>query len=276
MSYTIIGFDGRAIVGSRSVGSGVFAAFDWHDMVLNPGPPIIRKALTERGRTSDFPPEDRETLKAKLGHYSRLQSANSEDTVTWSVFGAKPFAPWLTPLLAGIFDEPTIPSDWSACFWQRQAHPDTGLVEHGPESEITLTAPGWCIEIEAKWLSDLDGTQGAARNRSQIDMRAFTAQRNAGSGGAWRVLVIAPSVGLYPPAGKQASVFRTYFDQDGASYRGRASAEDAKARVVTWEEVAAVLATHAGYKEIADYLRWRLTLIDGKGNRRPGSPAPAK
>ncbi len=97
-----------------------------------------------------------------------------------------------------------------------------------------------------------------------------------GSGGAWRVLVIAPSVGLYPPAGKQASVFRTYFDQDGASYRGRASAEDAKARVVTWEEVAAVLATHAGYKEIADYLRWRLTLIDGKGNRRPGSPAPAK
>ncbi len=271
MSYSIRGFDGRMIQGSRSLGSGVFAAFDWHDMVLKPGPPITRKALSETGRTSDFPLEDRDKLAAKLGHYSKLQSANSEDTVTWSVFGAQPFAAWLPPLLARVFQEPVLPSEWSAHFWERQAHPDTGLVTHGPESEITLKSPGWCIEIESKWLSDLDGLQGSAKNISQVEMRAHTAQQNAGDNGKWGVLVIAPGAPRYPPAAKGTSVFRAYFNVEGDSYLCLPCAESLRAKVITWEDLASVLAAHPGYEVVAAYLRWRLMLIDNSPKRRSSS-----
>lgn len=244
-------------------------------MVLSPGQPVVGKALSEKGRISDFPPEDRDQLTATLGHYSKLQSANSEDTVTWSVFGSRPFAPWLPLLMARVFQEPTVPTDWSARFWERQAHPDTGLVKHGPESEITLTSPGWCIEVESKWLSDLDGAQGSAKNVSQIQMRAHTAKRNAGENGRWGVLVVAPSPRRYPPAARATSVFRAYFDINGTSYLCRPGTEQMRARIITWEEVASFLSTQPGYEAVATYLQWRLMLIDDSIERRSRKPIGA-
>jgi hypothetical protein len=229
-------------------------------MVLNPGDPIIRKANAERGCVTDFPPEDRGLLTAQLGHYSRVQSVNSEDTVTWSAFGAQSLDPWLPMMLASKLGLDDIPRTWSARFWERQPHPDTGLTIHGPESEITLSTPGWCIEIESKWRSDLDGHQGSARTRSQLEMRSHTARRNA-SNGQSAVLIVAPGPSLYPPARKATSVFRKYFDVDGDEYMPQACARELDAHIVTWESLAEILEQQTGYEHVGSYLRWRLDLL---------------
>lgn len=260
LACSITDYQGRVVRGSRSRGSGVFAAFNWRDMVLNPGPEIIRKA-SQKARLSDFPPEDQEELAACLGHYSPVQSANSEDTVTWSVFGASPLQAWLPGVLAEVFDEPLPSSPWSARFWQRQAHPDTGDEQRGPESEITLLAGKWCIEVEAKWLSDLDGRQGKTGNKSQVDMRAHTARQNSGPDGKYGVLIVAPSPQRYPPSQRLDSVFRRYFDIDGDSYACRDCAAQVNARVITWESIADVLDRAQPLSSTAAYLRWRLELI---------------
>ncbi len=261
MSCSITNHAGKQVFGARSSGSGVFAAFDWRDMVLNPADPIIRKAQSERGSISHFPPEDRDKLKAHLGHYSKLQSAHSEDSVTWSVFGAQPLQFWLPAVLACAFEEPSLPGLWSARFWERQKHPDTGMLEHGPESEITLIAKHWCIEVEAKWRSDIDGAQGRDRQTSQVQMRAHTARENAGIGGKFGVLIVAPRPDRYPPARSSGSVFRRYFDVDGDSYKARSLAKELSASVVTWESLASALDLHNDYSHVAAYLRWRLGLL---------------
>jgi len=261
LACSITDYQGRQVRGTRSLGSGVFAAFDWREMVLNPGDEVIRKAKSEKGRLSDFPIEDHEKLTACLGHYSRLQSANSEDTVTWSVFGASSLHGWLPQVLAAVFDEPMLPSRWSARFWERQKHPDTGLIEHGPESEITLIADKWCIEVEAKWRSDLDGKQGKGRQTSQVQMRAHTARQNSGPSGKYGVLIVVPSPKRFPPSRRGDSVFRRYFDVDGESYLCRPPAAEANARVITWESLADALDGNEQMQSTADYLRWRLNLI---------------
>lgn len=271
MSCSITDFQGRQVLGTRSLGSKVFAAYDWQDMVLKPGAEVVRKAKSEKGQTRHFPPEDRERLKVCLGHYSKLQSENSEDTVTWSVFGASPFNAWLPEVLAQLFDEPKLPATWSARFWERQPHPDTGISNHGPESEITLLAEGWCIEVEAKWLSDFDGNQGKKRQTSQLEMRSHTAVRNCGSEGNFGVLVVVPSPHRYPPAKKSNSVFRSYFDVEGESYACRPSATRLKARIITWERLAEALDRNGEFQTTAAYLRWRLNLLDCSLQGRSGS-----
>lgn len=263
MACSITDYQGRQVHGTRSLGSGVFAAFNWLDMVLNPGDEVIRKARSEKRRISDFPPEDHEKLTACLGHYSELQSANSEDTVIWSVFGASSLEEWLPEVLATVFNEPMLPSRWSARFWERQKHPDTGMIEHGPESEITLIADKWCIEVEAKWRSDLDGKQGRARHTSQVQMRAHTARQNSGPGGNYGVLIVVPSPKKHPPSRRNDSVFRRYFDVDNDSYICRPPAAGCNARVITWESLADALdRNHNKRLQLtAAYLHWRLELI---------------
>ena len=135
------------------------------------------------------------------------------------------------------------------------------MVKHGPESEITLIAEHWCIEVEAKWRSDIDGAQGRARQTSQVQMRAHTARENAGLDGEFGVLIVAPGPDRYPPARRSDSVFRKYFDVDGDSYKVRSSAKDLNASVVTWESLATALDLHNGCTHVAAYLRWRLGLI---------------
>src|SRR4051812_24341250 len=102
---TIQRFDGITIDGARSHGSGVFAAHDWRLMALEPhGAPIIAKANQSSTKTlRSFLSIDHAALTSTLGHYSSVQSINSEDTVTWSVFGATDPTPWLSDLLTVTF-----------------------------------------------------------------------------------------------------------------------------------------------------------------------------
>ncbi len=261
MGNSITRFDGRQIPGSCSRGSSVFAAFDWEDMVLESGQPIREKAVSERGRITDFPTEDRDRLTAKLGHYSKVQSSKSEDTVTWNVFGATTLDHWIGELLELGIGPACRPSTWNAGFWTRMPHPDTGMRQHGPESEVSLTAGAWRYEFESKWLQDLDGKQGKDRQQSQISMRAYCAQQGDVHPDQWGVVVIAPSPPLYPPARKASSVFRRYFQPEGHCYRALPAASALRAVAITWEQILAMLKNHPSHDMVAAYLTWRLKLV---------------
>jgi hypothetical protein len=178
LSCYIERFDGQRIEGSRSKRSGVFAAFDWEDLVLRASLPIIGKATSvfEKGRLNDFPEEDHRALTRKLGHYSKVQSINSEDTVTWSVLGAYTLDQWI-PYVLDLAFGPThrpVPN-----FWARARVMDTR-----PESDVTLQQDYWKYEIESKWLQDIGKGQGQQRDLTQLDLRASCAQIPAQ---AWQV-----------------------------------------------------------------------------------------
>ena len=64
MSSIIRRFDGKEIEGSCSRGSGVFAAFDWEDLVLCSGPKIRGKATPDHRGLASFPAGDQEALSA--------------------------------------------------------------------------------------------------------------------------------------------------------------------------------------------------------------------
>src|SRR4051812_29107253 len=95
-------WEGRDIQGECS-GGGVFSAFNWRDLVLAIGGPngraIERKAARSSRGLSAYDPAIHAALKARDGRYCSLQSINSEDTVTWSIFGVYLIDFWIEDLL---------------------------------------------------------------------------------------------------------------------------------------------------------------------------------
>lgn len=163
-------WDGRAIPGVASTGSGVFAALDWIDMIYgSPGPAIEQKASCASRQLRSFRENDRPALTRVLGHYSNVQSSNSEDTVTWSVFGGAEKSRWINTVLECAFSQAELPSKWNLEFWERTPHHDTGVRLYGPEADLQISAPGWYYVIEAKWCKDLDDNQGKNRDMTQAD-----------------------------------------------------------------------------------------------------------
>jgi hypothetical protein len=255
---TLVRYDGFVIGGARSRGSGVFAAFDWRHLTLNPGPEIEAKAY-KPSRIDSFDRTDHEDLSRLLGHYSDVQSINSEDTVTWSCFRGQSVDRWIDAFVDEAFGSGGR-SPWSRpILWDRRQHPDgTGTV-NGPEADVILESPGtdgqaWRYVVEAKWLADLDGRQGADRTRTQVDMRLHTARYGDIARNHSGVIVVCPSPKRYFRRGGRKDVFSRYFEPDGESYISKIATD---AQVITWERIAAL----AG-GELEEYLSWRLNLLD--------------
>jgi hypothetical protein len=147
---------------------------------------------------------------------------------------------------------------------------------HGPEhdfiAEGQANGTAFRYVAEAKWDSDIDGNQGAAGNQSQLHFRWLVAQ---GSGPAalpssqCGVLVLVPSPDLYLRVGRP--VFSSYFARASADYVPLQAALGVHARAVTWEHVASFAQSTA--PDVADYLRWRLTLL-AQGQSSPGGQCP--
>lgn len=257
---TITRWDGKTIHGVSSTGSGVFAAYDWKDMVFGAvAGPIEQKAACGSKQARAFSDEDLHDLRRLYGRYSDVQSVNSEDTVTWSVFAGSERAKWLSALIDEAFGHQACCREWSLQFWQRTPHPDTGESASGPEADVLVSAQDHFYVVEAKWTSDLGKAQGAARDKTQLEMRHGQAIgsecRNTG------VLVIAPRPAVYSHAHVERSVFRRYFVPDGNGYARTAAAEHLKAVCVTWERIAELMDL-CGEGDRAAYLRWRLALIE--------------
>ncbi len=269
MRATIARFDGREIDGARSTGSGVFAAFDWTDMLYGaPGEPISRKAACASRQLSAFDQSDRQALTRVLGHYSDVQSGNSEDTVTWSVFAGAGSGEWISAVLDQAFGKAARPSQWTMEFWKRTPHPDTGELGLGPEADVIISAPGWFYVVEAKWCADLDGRQGRARKTTQLQMRDVQARSSEAEAQRRGVLVIAPGPGGYRPLQRRSTVFSTYFTPSEGAYKPTEAAAALGAACITWESVETILRNH-DQQERAAYLRWRLDMLPIRRWPRP-------
>ena len=94
---TILDWNGSEVSLAESRG-GVLAFVDPFAGLLRGGikdgpPPEIMRKLYKSGNQSAFRGEDLDAVVEKLGYYCDLQSVNSEDAMTWSVFGPLIYAP---------------------------------------------------------------------------------------------------------------------------------------------------------------------------------------
>jgi len=110
----------------------------------DPWPPseIIQK-LYESRQVRAFDGDQRAICESGLGYYCDLQSLNSEDAITWSVFGTVALSQkhllekWLGDLFH-LLDLDDATTDKAEIFlWRRIPHPDT-LVSGGPEIDFGI------------------------------------------------------------------------------------------------------------------------------------------
>ena len=140
-----------------------------------PTPEILQKLYHSR-HISKFSESDSVICKTGIGYYCDLQSLNSEDAITWSVFGTISKAKkeeqiqWINDLFA-ILSIPEEKNESVEIFlWRRIPHPDT-LVPGGPEIDIGIITSKSVIFCEAKWKSSLSKNQGVLKNKDQIQLR---------------------------------------------------------------------------------------------------------
>jgi hypothetical protein len=174
-------WNGREIEIVRSKG-GVHAVCDFNDNLIRddrlpwPPPPIVQKlyASTHAKAFAD----DLPAAEATLGHYSDLQSLNSEDAITWSYFG--PFlveapaarARFLNWLLEQV--DLSVFARSTRCgidLWRRIPHPEKPESSGGPELDVVLDGDAAVVFAEAKWLSKEATNQGLSKAKGQLELR---------------------------------------------------------------------------------------------------------
>lgn len=144
-------------------------------MALWPPPEIVQKLYQSRQQRA-FVGTDLEAVTCGLGFYSDLQSLNSEDAITWSVFGTLAYADHGTKcaFVANLFDSLGIPistvADANIWLWRRVPHPDT-LGSGGPEIDFGIETEQAILFGEAKWLSGVGQAQGKRGDKDQIILR---------------------------------------------------------------------------------------------------------
>lgn len=139
-----------------------------------PAPELLQKLYASerwRGRT----PEDTQVVNDYLGHYTDLQSLNSEDAITWSFFGPLIYGPegWRQRFGTALMDRLGLPAprDTAIWLWRRVPHPEKPASTGGPEIDFGVQTDSTVILGEAKWNSKIGGGQGVHRNRTQAELR---------------------------------------------------------------------------------------------------------
>ena len=259
----ISGWRGQTILGARSRG-GTFAARDWRDLVLDPAGAIETKAAEIAGSAARwFAPAALASLTAVDGHYSYVQSINSEDTVTWAAFGPRASSRAIGEIVNLAFGLQPRPAEWERLYWQRWPHPHTRRTTSGPEPDVTLRADdGWGYVVEAKWAAKLDASQGKGGGLTQLEMRTHVARTLTADARKRGVLVIVPSPARYPYA--RRGTFAEYFAVEEDHYVPRDLARAQEARALTWEQIVDVLARIDGRSELTDYLAWRIAWLPSR------------
>ena len=183
---TIPGWATEAVSVVRSSG-GTLALLDYRDNFLSNlacpwPPPEISQKLFASKKISFFPEGSHSALTSKLGYYSDLQSVNSEDALTWNVFGSighcnsierRGFVKRLFQLL-DIDDEGPNAHVWT---WRRLPHPET-LSGNGPELDFGVSFGKTLILGENKWQGGVGQGQGLEQNLDQIQIRSAFLRRS--------------------------------------------------------------------------------------------------
>lgn len=210
-----------------------------------PTPELLQKYYARsrfEGRTS----EDTSAATSGLGHYSDLQSLNSEDAVTWSFFGSLAYAPaahrlavfnrLLESINADVVVDP--PICW---LWRRLPHPEKLDSSGGPEIDFAFLSKSTLVLGEAKWNSGLGTGQGIDGNRSQLYLRAQYCNVQA------RKALPTVSQFIVLGVGRSANVF------DGSDI-GLVTCANLKQ--LSWDEVAECFPTECA-AELKSYLAWK-------------------
>jgi hypothetical protein len=196
-----------------------------------------------------------------------LQSINSEDAVTWSVFGtlaASPLASrvsflnWLLTYLrdndrirGGFQPSLDLHNKWcSIDLWRRIPHPDThGL--NGPELDFVLDADRVLVFGEAKWNSGVAGRQGKKKDKTQLQLRCeflHWAQRVYEADRTLLVLAV-----IRRESELQKTLATLHADATACAVGGTLRVV---AGCVTWEELC-YSSNHPRYNYLRQYYDWK-------------------
>lgn len=170
-------WNGKDIEIMRSSG-GVIATKNPFDNLIKtemhpfPPPEIVQK-LYESIQKRAFAEE----VKSTTSIYSDLQSINSEDAMTWSVFGPLIYGPvdvrlnYYSEFLSLLNLEDREQKNVNIWLWRRIPHPEKH-VPGGPEVDFGIQSSRLVILGEAKWKSPIGRKQGKNQDKDQIQLRS--------------------------------------------------------------------------------------------------------
>ncbi|AWK51612.1 hypothetical protein DIC82_11505 [Clostridium beijerinckii] len=139
-------------------------------------PPIeIVSKIVKSNHIYDYDGKYHEELSGIKHFYTDLQSINSEDAITWSLFGyiSKLDDRIRLDFFNEFLSKISLLQNDDYCeikLWQRLPHPDTN-VSGGPEIDVILIGKRNFIIIECKWNSKIAKKQGVSKNKDQMQIR---------------------------------------------------------------------------------------------------------
>lgn len=207
-----------------------------------PTPEVLQK-LYKSGHGKDFEGDQLKISEEGVGYYCDLQSLNSEDAITWSVFGTVARArqsqkeSWVADLFALLKLSKATSYDADIFLWRRIPHPDT-LVSGGPEIDFGILTRNALVIGEAKWRSPVNKAQGKSKNKSQIKLREEFVQKYGRKLYPSQSVFAVVGISLSPDTFKDTSSSGTLF------------------KTAVWDDVCA-LSTHPHANEVKSYLEWK-------------------
>ena len=240
-------WNGREVLAAQSKG-GVRVVAHPLDNLIVPGcspwpvPEVIQKLYQSR-HVCAFTAAQRSICISGVGYYCDLQSLNSEDAITWSVFGTVARAPrrqreaWLEELFTCLHLPEAQTSDSEIFLWRRVPHPDT-LVPGGPEIDVGIITRNALVLGEAKWRSSVGTGQGKKKNKTQIQLRGEFLKKYASRLIPSAHVKAVVGIGLVP---------NTFVNNvpKGISFRE-----------VTWAKICS-LPSHPNAAELKRYFEWK-------------------
>lgn len=207
-----------------------------------PPPEIIQKLYKSKHETA-FLIENNLDLKMPLGFYSDLQSINSENAITWSVFGtANYFSPKKRNLFVSEFQEIAglrfnSFNNSNISLWRRLPHPET-LTSGGPEVDFLIHTESTLILGESKWKSSISTSQGINKNRDQIQLRIEFLEKYGAK--------------FFPNIQNFAVVLLALNNESVIQYNSK----NIQCVSITWDQVCS-MDSHLFSEEIRNYLHWK-------------------
>src|SRR4051812_25259492 len=161
MTESVVGWRSEPVRAARSPG-GVLLLADYEDALLSwatppwPPPSLITRLVADDEQPAKWSAETRALVTERLGFYCRLQSINSEDAMTWSVFGPLAVAPverrvWFLRWICNRIGLPAQDNQCDVDLWRRIAHPRKPSASNGPELDAVLEGDRTVVFVECKW-----------------------------------------------------------------------------------------------------------------------------
>ena len=212
-------------------------------------PPEILQKLYKSNHEKDYEGEDLVAVVESMGYYCDLQSINSEDAITWSVFGPLIYADEATRVkfCTHLFHliEPALcpPRVVTVSLWRRTPHP-IELTMGGPEIDVLLQTPTVVILGEAKWNSP--------PNEKQIEFRKKVFRRIGQRTYAAKTTFVV--LGIY--------LDRPLFQCQESNVGG----VKILMRNVSWKDICSI-SPHPAGDELLRYFRWKKQLSSDRRKR---------